>query len=109
MPEPQLDYAANVERYASAVDAQAVKGIVKYLCIALQNRDWSLVAGSDPEELTRVCDSFMKNKLGLTQSDVELDAALNDVMTLMSSERNKSRVKVYYLLAKKFGKLGLFA
>jgi ferritin-like metal-binding protein YciE len=108
MPEPQLDYAANVERYASAVDAAAVKGIVKYLGIALHNRDSSLVAASDPEELKHVRDSFMKKKLGLTQTDAELDAALKDVMTTMAGERNKNRVTVYYLLAEKFGKLGLF-
>jgi hypothetical protein len=108
-PQPQLDYAANLEKYASTVDAAAVKGIVKYLGIALQNRDSSLVAASDPEELRLVRDSFMKKKLGLMQTDAELDAALRDVMTTMSGDRNKSRVTVYYLLAEKFGKLGLFA
>jgi HSP20 family molecular chaperone IbpA len=108
-PRPQLDYAANVQKYASTVDAAAIKGIVKYLAIALQNRDSSLVAASDPEELKRVRDNFMKRKLGLTQTDAELDAALQDVMTTMASERNKSRVTVYYLLAEKFGMLGLFA
>ena len=108
MPQPQLDYVANVERYASAVDAAAVKGIVKYLGIALHNRDSSLVAASDPEELKHVRDSFLKKKLGLTQTNAELDAALKDVMTTMAGERNKNRVTVYYLLAEKFGKLGLF-
>jgi HSP20 family molecular chaperone IbpA len=108
-PQPQLDYVASVERYASTVDAATVQGIVKYLGIALQNRDSSLVAASDPKELTRVRDNFMKKKLGLTQTDAELDAALQDVVTTMSAERNKSRVTVYYLLAEKFGKLGLFA
>jgi ferritin-like metal-binding protein YciE len=108
MPEPQLDYAANVKRYASTVDGAAVNGIVKYLGIALHDKDSSLVAASDPEELTRVRDDFMKKKLGLTQTDAELDAALKNVMTTMSGERNKNRVTVYYLLAEKFGKLGLF-
>jgi ferritin-like metal-binding protein YciE len=108
-PQPQLDYAVSLEKYAPTVDAAAVKGIVKYLSIALQNRDASLVAASDPKELTRVRESFMKKKLGLTQTDAELDTAIKDVMTTMSGERNKSRVTVYYLLAQKFGKLGLFA
>jgi hypothetical protein len=107
-PQPQLDYAANVEKYASTVDAAAVRGIVKYLGIALQSRDSSLVAASDPEELKRVRDNFMKRKLGLTQSDDELDVALKDVVTTMAAERDKSRVTVCYLLAEKFGKLGLF-
>jgi HSP20 family molecular chaperone IbpA len=107
-PQPQLDYAANVEKYASTIDATAVQGIVRYLSVALYNRDSSLVAANDPEELKRVRENFMKKKLGLTQTDAELDAALKDVMTMMSGERNKSRVTVYYLLAEKFGKLGLF-
>jgi ferritin-like metal-binding protein YciE len=111
MAEPQMqpDYAVNVEKYASTVNAAAIKGIVNYLSIALRDRDSSLVAASDPEELTRVRDSFMKTKLGLTQTDAELDAALKDVLKTMTGERNKSRVTVYYLLAEKFGKLGLFA
>jgi hypothetical protein len=67
------------------------------------------VAASDPEELTRVRDNFMKKKLGLTQIDAELDAAIKTVLIMMASEREKSRVTVYYLLAEKFGKLGLFA
>jgi HSP20 family molecular chaperone IbpA len=108
-PQPQLDYVASVEKYASTVDAAAVQGIVKYLGIALQNRDASLVAANDPEELKHVRESFMKKKLGLSQTDAELDGALKDVMTTMSGERNKSRVTVYYLLAEMFGKLGFFA
>jgi hypothetical protein len=56
-----------------------------------------------------VRDGFMKKKLGLTQPDAELDAALKDVMTAMAGERNKSRVAVCYLLAEKSGRLGLFA
>jgi hypothetical protein len=47
--------------------------------IALQSRDASLVAFSDKSELDRVRDSFLKKKLGLTQSDDELDAAINAV------------------------------
>jgi hypothetical protein len=108
-PQPQLDYAANVGKYTSTVDAAAIKGIVNYLGIALQNRDSSLVAASDPEELKRVRENFMKKKLGLTQTDDELDAALKAVATRMASEREKNRVTVYYLLAENFGKLGLFA
>jgi HSP20 family molecular chaperone IbpA len=66
------------------------------------------VAASDPEELKRVRDSFLKKTLGLTQTDAELDAAIKEVMTAMSGERNKSRVTVYYLLAERLGMLGLF-
>lgn len=109
MADAQLDYTENVKKYTSTVDAAAVNGIVKHLGIALRSKDSSLVAASDPEELKRVRDGFLKKKLGLTQTDAELDTALNDVMKKMASKRNKSRVTVCYLLAEKFGKLGLFA
>jgi hypothetical protein len=109
MADAQIDHTADVKKYAATVNAGAVAGIVKHLGIALRSRDASLVAASDPEELKRVRDGFMKKKLGLTQPDAELDAALKEVMVRMAAERNKSRVTVYYLVAEKFGKLDLFA
>ena len=108
MADAQPDYAANIKTYAPTVNAAAVSGIVKHLGIALRSRDASLVSASDPAELARVRDGFMKKKLALTLPDAELDAALKEVMTRMAGERNKSRVTVCYLLAEKFGKLGLF-
>jgi hypothetical protein len=108
MADQQPDYAANIKTYAPTVNTAAVSGIVKHLGIALRNRDSSLVSASDPAELARVRDGFMKKKLALTQSDAELDAAIQDVMKRMAGERNKSRVTVCYLIAEKFGKLGLF-
>ena len=66
------------------------------------------MAGSDPNELERVREGFMKKKLALSEDDAALDAAIADVMTRMKGAREKSRVTVCYLLAEKFGKLGLF-
>jgi hypothetical protein len=109
MNETAIDYEQDVRKYAPAVDGAAIKGIVKHLGIALRSKDASLVSASDPEELRRVRDGFMKKKLALTQTDAELDAALKDVMKKMAADRNKSRVTVCYLIAEKFGKLGLFA
>jgi hypothetical protein len=109
MANEKPDYLENVKKYASAADAGAVAGIVKHLGIALRKRDSSLVAGSDPKELARLRDGFMKKKLALTQADPELDAAIKDVLVTLKGERDKSRVTVCYLLAEKFGKLGLFA
>ena len=86
----------------------AIAGIVKHLGIALKSKDASLVAASDPEEMERVRESFLKRKLGLTGSDAELDASVREVTDRMKSDHQKSRVTVYYLLAEKFGKLGAF-
>lgn len=108
MADAQPDYADNIKTYVGTVNTAAVAGIVKHLGIALRSKDASLVSASDPTELARVRDGFMKKKLALTQPDNELDAALSDVMQKMKGERNKSRVTVCYLLAEKFGKLGVF-
>ena len=107
MSEP-VDYSADVKKYRPSVDEVAVGGIVKHLGIALRSRDASLVAATDPEELHRVRESFLKKKLALTLSDADLDAAIAGVMTTMKAAHDKSRVTVYYLLAEKYGKLELF-
>ncbi len=103
-----IDYATDIKKYTSTVNDAAVKGIVKHCGIALQSKDASLVSGSDATELARVRDNFMKKKLGLTDTDANLDASIKTVMDKMKAERNKSRVTVYYLLAEKHGKLSAF-
>ena len=108
MADSKPDYVADVKKYVSAVDEAAVAGIVKHLGIALRGKDSSLVAATDPEELKRVREGFMKKKLALTESDAHLDAAINDVMAKMKGVRDKGRVTVCYLIADKFGKLALF-
>ena len=108
MADTKPDYAANVSKYVSAVDADALKGIVRYLGIALRSKDSSLVAVSDPDEMKRLRDRFMKKKLGLTGTDAELSAILKEVAGKMKGVREKSRVTFCYLIAEKAGKLGAF-
>lgn len=103
------DYAADVQKYTENVDAAALAGIVKHLGIALRSKDSSLVAASDPEEMKRLRDGFLKKKLGLKETpDKELDALLKDVAKRMARVREKSRVTFCYLLAEKCGKLDTF-
>ncbi|MGW5238454.1 DUF2853 family protein [Monashia sp. NPDC004114] len=102
------DWAADVKIYAPDADDAAIAGIVKHCGIALQKRDSSLVSFTDRSELDRVRESFMKKKLGLTDCDADLDAALADVGQTLKGDRTKNRVTVYYLLADKYNKLDLF-
>nr|WP_294846781.1 DUF2853 family protein [uncultured Sphingomonas sp.] len=102
------DWFADVQKYNADADAGVVKKIVSYLGIALRNRDSSLVSFSDPEEVGRVRERFLRKKLELTDSDETLNSALDAVKTMMSGDRTKNRVTVYYLLADWFGKLDLF-
>lgn len=102
------DWLEDVKKYATNVDEAAVAGIVRYLGIALRNRDSSLVSFSDPTETDYVRENFLKKKLALTDPDSTLDAAIAGVGQRMKEDRTKNRVTVYYLLAEHFGKLGLF-
>lgn len=95
----------DVKKYHADADEAAVNGIVKHLGIALRSRDASLVSASDPEELARVRESWLKKKLALTHSDEELDKAIDAVATTMKDDRSKSRVTFYYLLAEATGTL----
>lgn len=102
------DWLADVKKYVPNADAAVVGAIVRYCGIALQKRDSSLVAMSDPVETGRVRENFLKKKLALTDPDETLDAAIASVGERMKADRTKNRVTVYYLLAEHFGKLGLF-
>ncbi len=103
-----VDWAADVRKYVPAADKGVIAGVVRYCGIALTKRDSSLVSFSDPKELDRVRNSFMKKKLALTESDDVLNAALARVGERMKADRTKNRVTVYYLLAEQFGKLDMF-
>ena len=102
-------YIDNIKKYTSTVNEAAVAGIVKHLGIALRNRDSSFVASTDPEEMKRVRESWLKKKLGLTGTDTELDKAVHAVTEKMHADRMKERVTVYYLLAEHFKKLDMLA
>ena len=102
------DWAADVKKYAPDADPAVIAGIIRYCGIALQKRDSSLVALADREEVVRLRTNFLKKKLGLTNSDAELDAAIKAVGEKMKGDRTKNRVTVCYLLAEHFGKLSTF-
>jgi hypothetical protein len=102
------DYLADVKKFASNVDEDAVAGIVRHLGIALRSRDASLVSCSDPKELARVRDGFCRKKLALPEGDDAVDASLQAVCEKMKADKTKARVTFYYLLAEHYGKLALF-
>ena len=99
------DRVADIAKYTKSVDEAAVAGIVRHLGIALRNRDSALVAGTDPEEMKRVRESWCKKKLGITEGDDKIDASVKAVVEKLKADRSKERVTVYYLIAEKYGKL----
>ena len=102
------DWLADVRHHAPDADENVVAAIVRYLGIALRNRDSSLVSFSDATETARVRTNFLRKKLALTAPDEVLDQGIEWVKGLMAGDRTRNRVTVYYLLAHYFGKLDLF-
>ena len=99
------NWVADIRKYVPEVDEKAVVSIVRYCGIALQKKDSSLIAFSDKMEVERVRNHFLKRKLGLSNSDGELDNAIVEVGKKMKVGHGKNRVTAYYLLADHFGKL----
>lgn len=98
------DYAADVKKYDAGASDETIDKIVKYLGIALRNRDSSLVSCSDPSETARVVEKWCVAKLGVSAADGE--KAVESVCAAMKGDNSKSRVTFYYLCAKELGKLG---
>ncbi|HEX8726678.1 MAG TPA: DUF2853 family protein [Gemmatimonadaceae bacterium] len=103
------DWMADVRTYAPDADEHVVDSIVKYCGVSLRNRDSALVSFSEKSELHRIRDNYLKKKLGLTNPDAELDAAIAAVGERMKGVRHRNRVTVYYLLAEHFGKIPALA
>ena len=101
------EYKADVEKYTSDVSDAHIDAIVKYLGIALQNKDSSLVAVTDKAELDRIRDGFAAKKLELSAD--EADKGIAAVSEKMKGVNQKSRVTFYYLLAEETGTLGKLA
>ena len=80
------EYADNIKKYAKGYNQAAAEKIVGRLGIALRNRDSSIVACSDSGELDRIREKWCRGKLGLPQTQSELDAAIKAVCDQMSAE-----------------------
>ena len=102
------DWSIDVKKYAPGADDNVIAAIVRHCGIALRNRDSSLVSFTDTAETDLVRESYCKKKLGLTDPDSVLDAAIAKVGERMKADHTKNRVTVYYLLAEAFNKLGIF-
>ena len=89
-------------------DSALLTKVAKGCGPSIYSADASKVSGSDKKELETVKKNFLMKKLGLKNSP-ELDSAIAEVMdTMGSSNRNKYRAMVYYMLAKKFNKESVY-
>ena len=90
-------YLENVKQYVKSPNEDAVEALVGHLGIALDGRDSSGVATSDPSELETVRKGYCSRTLDLTKE--EADKAIAAVAEKMKGDNHKCRVTFYYLLA----------
>jgi len=107
MSDKAAKYLDDIKKYDSSPNVAAVETIVKYLGIALQSRDASLVSCTDDSELARVREGFCVKKLGLGADAAS--SAVSKVCEQMKADRSKHRVTFYYLVAQASGTMGKLA
>ena len=99
-------YSADLKDIGVSFDASLLTAVAKGLGPSIYNPDSSRVACSDPEELKRVKQNFLLNKLGL-KDDATLDEALKAVCA-QYDKHFKHRAVFYYLLVVKLGKQSFY-
>ncbi|MTH80245.1 DUF2853 family protein [Paracoccus aestuariivivens] len=103
-------YAADIQdKLGASPDMDLLTKVVIGCGPSIYNEDAETVAASDPAELERVKQNYLMKKLGLSDSPALMDA-INAVITKYgTSNRNKYRAVVYYMLCQHFGKEAAYA
>jgi len=103
-------YTSKIGDMTKKYDAELLAKVTKGLGPSIYNKDAETIACSSDDELKTVKNSFLKKKLGLTNSDEELDAAIKAVCEKMgTSNRSKYRAIFYYFLVEAFSKQSIYA
>ena len=69
----------DIKKYVSNPDEAVIASMEKTYALALSNADARQVSFSDPAELKTVRENFVKGKLGVADSDADIDAAIKAV------------------------------
>jgi len=110
LDEKIASYTSNAGDLGLGLSEELIAKVTKGLGPSIYKKDAETVSCSDDSELARVRENFLKKKLGLTDSDSDLDAAIKEVCQKMgSSNRNKYRALFYALLVEKYNKQSIYA
>ena len=102
-------YAADIkDKFGESADMDLLKKVTVGLGPSIYNQDSSKVSGSDQKELDTVKNNYLIKKLGL-EDGPELMEAIHTVLEKYgSSNKNKHRPVVYYMLCKHFKKASVY-
>ena len=109
LDEKVAHYCEEAKKLGLNLSDELISNAAGALGPSIYNQDSETVSCTDKNEVATVRENFLKNKLGLTQSDEELDAAISNVCEMMgSSNKHKYRALFYAQLAKNFGKTSVY-
>ena len=104
-----VKYAADIkEKFGAAPDMDLLTKVAIGLGPAIYNADASKVSGTDDKELETVKNNFLIKKLGMSESSDMMPAIKSIVEKYGTSNKNKYRAVVYYMLAKHFKKEAVY-
>ncbi len=102
-------YAADIkDKFGESADMDLLKKVTIGLGPSIYNQDSSKVSGGDDKELQTVKNNYLVKKLGLKDSPELMDAIQSVLEKYGSSNRNKHRAVVYYMLCKHFNKASMY-
>lgn len=104
-----VKYAEDIKnKFGVTPDMDFLTKVAVGLGPAIYNLDASKVSGSDEKELETVKNNFLMNKLGLEDSPALMEAINDVIVKYGTSEKNKHRAVIYYMLAKHFKKESVY-
>lgn len=102
-------YAEDIkDKFGETPDMDLLTKVAIGLGPAIYNLDASKVSGADEKELETVKKNYLIKKLGLKDSPELMDAIKGVVDKYGSSNKNKHRAVVYYMLCKHFKKASAY-
>jgi len=103
-------YTAEAKKLGLSLSDDLINKVTVGLGPSIYKKDSETVSCTQTSELETVRKNFLQKKLGLTDDDATLDAAIKKVcQTMGSSNRNKYRALFYALLAQEFSKESVYA
>ncbi len=96
-------YAADIkDKFGLTPDMDLLTKVTVGLGPSIYNLDASKVSGVDEKELETVKNNYLIKKLGMSDGPALMDAIKGVVEEYGSSNKNKHRAVVYYMLCKHF-------
>ncbi|WP_047245700.1 DUF2853 family protein [Maribacter thermophilus] len=104
-----VKYAADIkDKFGESADMDLLTKVTIGLGPSIYNLDASKVSGGDEKELETVKNNYLIKKLGLKDGPELMDAIKTVMDKYGSSNKNKHRAVVYYMLCKHFNKASVY-